>query len=343
MIIELADILEARERIHPYVYRTPLVRSDRLSALTGGEVHLKLENEQRLRSFKIRGMVNRVLALTPAERRQGIIVASSGNHGIAAAHCGRHWGIPVEIVIPENTPATKLQKMRLFGPEIVIAGKDYDEAMAICAERREGSGRVYVDPASDEMAVAGHGTIGLEILEDRPEVEVILVPVGGGGLVTGISLAAKGARAVAAGRGSAGRGTPAANWTAAAEQDPEVVGVQTAACPAMRVSLDEGVPHERFPSEPSECEGLIGGIGALGWRYAPRCLDDVVVASEAAIRRSVLALIEHEKVVSEASGAVGVAYVVEHPEAFRGRDVVIVVSGGNLRFELIAEELERCS
>lgn len=343
------DILRARQRITPHILRTPLVRSTHLSDLTDGNVFLKLENQQLLNSFKIRGMANRVLAMNPDERRRGVIVASAGNHGIAASYCGAKWDVAVEVVIPEGTPQTKIEKMRTYGAEIVVAGRSYDEAAAICRQRRAKSRKVYVDPAADEVAVAGHGTIGLEILEDCPQVDAILVPVGGGGLVTGVSLAAKTAKAAMA-RAAARVASPASGSPTPAAAGPtsapagaglKVIGIQTEACPAMKVSLEQGVFHEQYPSQPSVCEGLVGGIGAVGWAYAAQCLDEVALVSEAAILRAVVSAIDHEKIVAEASGAVGLAYVAENPEVFRGRDVVIVVSGGNLDFGLVVREVLR--
>ena len=356
MAVEFDDILLARERIRPYVFRTPLVRSRFLSELTGGEIHLKLEGQQLLHSFKIRGMCNRVVTLTPAERRRGLIVASSGNHGIAAAYCGQRWNLPVQVVIPENTPRTKVESIRSYGADVVIAGRTYDEACAVCRELRERSDRVFVDSSADEIAVAGHGTIGLEILEDCPGVDTILVPVGGGGLITGIGLAVKGRAEAGGGRGDGGGsgtddGTGSGSDQGAVRDGtwrpratgtrPEVIAVQTEACPALKASLEQGVFYEQFPSAPSVCEGLIGGIGAVVWRYARRCVDDVVLTSESAVRRAVLAVIEHEKAVAEASGAVGVAYVMEHPEVFRDRTVVVVISGANLDFDLLTDQILR--
>jgi len=316
--IELKDIAAARERIAPHVYRTPLVRSAFLSKLCGGEVKLKLENQQRLNAFKIRGMINRVLTMTPEERRKGIVVASSGNHGIAAGYCGWKWGIEVEVFVPRSTPATKVERIKGYGVRLNLEGENYDDACARAKARWRETDKVFIDPSSDPVAVAGHGSIGFEIMEDDPDIDTLVVPVGGGGLVTGVSLAVKALRP----------GTM-------------VYGVQSDASPAMTASLRDGVFYEVYPAGPSVCEGLVGGIGEIGYRYARRCIDEPVNVSERAVRRAIVALIREDKVVAEGSGAAGVAYLMEHPEAFRGRHVAIIISGGNLDFSVLAEEIRR--
>lgn len=308
MAITFDHVLAAHERIEPFIHRTPLVRSAFLSDLTGGEIHLKLECRQRLNAFKIRGMVNRVLTLHPAELTRGIVVVSSGNHGLAAAYCGERWGFPVEVFVPEGTPPLKLDRIISHGATLHVMGRDYDEACDICQERLPATGLTYVDPADDPAVVAGHGTTGLEIAEALPEVDQVLVPVGSGGLITGVGLAVK---------GRVGAGV-------------KIIGVQTAACPAMKASLDQGICHRHYPSGPSVCEGLVGGIGEIGFRYAPLCLDGVVLTSERAIRRAVVDLVREDGVMAEPSGAAGVAYVTENPNEFQGRRTAIVISGGNL-------------
>ncbi|MDP2871112.1 MAG: threonine/serine dehydratase [Bacillota bacterium] len=305
--ITLERIIEARDRIRPHVRRTPLVRSHFLSDVTGGGVHLKLESEQILRSFKLRGMANRILTMTPDERARGIIVASSGNHGAAASYAGRRWGVPVEVWAPASTPVPKVSKIERYGARLHLVGQNYDEAAAAACRAVGGQSGIWVDSSSDEAAVAGHGSVGLEIIEDLPAADAVLVPVGGGGLLTGIAVAAKALR-------------PAI----------EVIGVQTSACPAMIASLRDGVCHEQYPTGPSLCDALVGGIGKLGFAYAPEYVDRVVEVGETAIRQAVLELIDHDQVLAEPSGAVGAAYLLQSPEEFRGRTVAVIVSGGNI-------------
>jgi threonine dehydratase len=339
-------VRRAAQLIAPYVHRTPLVLSHHLSGLTGGRVYLKLENEQVLRSFKIRGIANRVLSMTGVERKRGIVVASSGNHGAAASYAGWRWGMPVKVFVPETTPEPKLAKIRRYGAQLVQAGGNYDETHAAALDRLSrdqpgAQGSIWIDSCEDEVVIAGHGTIGLEIAEDLdvsptppagrrgPEqaaahgraagaaLDAVLVPVGGGGLLTGIGVALHDCR-------------PGA----------EILAVQTEACPALAISLREGVCHLEYPSGPSLCDALIGGIGKVGFDYAGRRIDRVVLAGEAAIGRAVLELIEHDQVLAEPSGAVGAAYIREHPDEFAGRTVVVVISGGNLDYRVLTRLLD---
>ncbi len=317
-MITVKDVEEARARIAPHIYRTTLVRSAFLSDLAGADVHLKLECQQRLNAFKVRGVLNRVLTLTPEERRRGVVVPSSGNHGIAASYCGRLWDIEVEVFVPRDTPATKTDKIKYYGGRLNQDGADYNEAFQLAKARAEATGKVLLDPSADPLAAAGHGTVAFEILEDNPLVDDVLVPVGSGGLVTGVGLVMRSRR-------------PGAR----------VYGVQTEASPALLASLTEGVFHEVYPSAPSICEGLTGGIGEICYRQARECLDEAVNAGEEAVRRAVVTLLRYDKVVAEGSGAVGVAYLMEHPERFRGRRVAAIITGGNLDFSVLVQEVRR--
>ncbi len=317
-MITVKDVEAARERIAPHIYRTPLVRSAFLSDLIGADVHLKLECQQRLNAFKVRGVLNRVLTLTPEERKRGVVVPSSGNHGIAASYCGRLWDIDVEVFVPRDTPKTKTDKIKYYGGHLNTDGADYDGAFQLATARAKATGKTLLDPSADPLAAAGHGTVGFEILEDLPNVDDVLVPVGSGGLVTGIGLVMRSRR-------------PGAR----------VYGVQSEASPALTASLTEGVLYEVYPSAPSICEGLIGGIGPICFAKAKECLDEAVNADEEAVRRAVVTLLRYDKVVSEGSGAVGVAYLMEHRERFRGRQVVTVITGGNLDFSVLVQEVRK--
>lgn len=313
-LITIRDIMRARDRISRHVLRTPLVVSDFLSDVTGATVYLKLECLQRLNSFKIRGALNKVLSLTREERARGILAVSSGNHGAAVSYCAKMMGIEADIFVPAGAPDAKLQKIRRYGANLHVEGQTYDQCRSLAKTYLLRTDRVYVDPAADEVAVAGHGTIGLEIVEDTPKVDAILVPVGGGGLITGISLAAKPVR-------------PA-----------RMVGVQTEACPAMLAALRDKVLYEDYPSKPSVCDAVVGGIGELGYRYAEQCIDQVVLAGEEGVKEAMVELLRRDKVVAEPSGALGPAYLLENPNEFTGMTVVAVISGGNVDFELLRAE-----
>jgi threonine dehydratase len=293
-----------------------LIRSHFLSEATGADVYLKLESEQKLRSFKLRGVLNRLLTMSSGERSRGIAVVSSGNHGAAASYAGQRWGVPVEVWVPATTPGPKVNMIRRYGANVHLVGETYDEAAE--AARGRGEGPVWIDPSSDEVAVTGHGSIALEILEDLPGVDAILVPVGGGGLLAGVSATVKTLRG-----------------------QVEMTGVQTAACPALVASLADGVCYEQYPTRPSLCEALVGGIGPLGFEYAQLYVDQVVQVTEPAIARAAVDLIDHDQVMAEPSAAVGAAYLLENPDEYRGRTVAVIISGGNLSLATLRRFLGR--
>jgi len=308
-----AMVEQACHRIAPHVWPTPLLHSHWLSELTGGQVYLKLEGRQRLGSFKVRGMVNRILAMDEAERASGIVVASSGNHGVAASWAGHRWGLQVEVFVPRTTPQAKLVKIQRYGARLRLVGDNYDQAYA--AARHEANlagGKVWIDSCSDPLAVAGHGTIGTEILAVLPDVDDILVPIGGGGLISGISTAVR-----------------------SASPSVQITGVQTAACPAMLAAIQDQAFYEVYPAAPSLCEALIGGVGALGFQEHHRLIDRVVLTGEDSIGRAVVDLLQHEQVLAEPSGAVPCSYIMEQPAQFAGRRVVAVCSGQNIDFGLL--------
>ncbi|MGE5578628.1 MAG: threonine ammonia-lyase [Bacillota bacterium] len=314
-MITIRDIMRARDGISRHVLRTPMVLSDYLSDVTGATVHLKLECLQRLNSFKVRGAMNKFLSLTRDEREKGVLAVSSGNHGAAVSYCAKMLGVTADVFVPAGTPAAKLDKIRRYGANLHIEGATYDESHALAKAYLSRTDKVYVDPASDEVAIAGHGTIGLEIVEDLPRVDAVLVPVGGGGLITGVSLASKAMHPV------------------------KVIGVQTEACPAMLAALEDKTFYEDYPSKPSICDAVVGGIGEIGYTYAEKCIDQVVTASEGAVREAMVELLRRDKVVAEPSGALGVAYLLEHPDEFAGMNVAVVVSGGNVDFGLLRNTL----
>jgi threonine dehydratase len=315
-MIALRQVMQARDRIFRSIIRTPAVKSDFLSDITGANVYLKLECLQKLNSFKIRGALNRGLTLSESARSAGIVAASSGNHGAAVSYVANMLGIGADVFVPRGTPEVKLDKIRRYGAVLHLEGNSYDEAHALAVLHAKRSGKTYFDPASDEVAVAGHGTIGLELVEDVPTVDVVLVPVGGGGLITGIGVAAR-----------------------AVKPSVSVIGVQTEACPAMLAALRDKVFYEEYPSEPSVCDAVVGGIGKIGYEYAEKCIHSVVTASEDQVKEAVIELMRRDKIVAEPSGALGVAYLMGSGDRFRGMNVVVVISGGNIDFEFLAAEI----
>jgi threonine dehydratase len=316
-MLNLNDIREAQKALKPYITCTPLVHSVYLSRLSCGQVFLKLENQQITNSFKVRGAFYKLLNLTQKEERMGIITASAGNHGQAVAYAAQKLGLPAKIVVPTNTPHVKVEGIRKWGADLVLFGDCYDEAEAKAKELARKDGCAYVSPYDDELIIAGHGTIGLEIVEAMSNVEAIVVPVGGGGLISGISIAAKGLKS-----------------------SVEIVGVQSEASPVMYESLKAGRIVEA-PKTETIAEGLSGGIekDALTFEIAKKYVDRMLLVKEATIRRAVYLLCKHEKLVVEGSGAAAIAPLLEDKALFRGRTVVCVITGGNIDEELLDDIL----
>ena len=309
-MVELQDIQHAQKNIASYAKLTPLVPSKFLSELCDGNVFLKLENQQLTHSFKIRGVINKLLSLSAEEKAKGVITASAGNHGQAVAYGAQKLGFQAKIVVPTHAPQVKVEGIRQFGAELLLHGETYDEAEKKAKELAAQEGKLYISPYNDERIVAGHGTVGLEILKELPMVDVVIVPVGGGGLIAGIAIAVK-------------------------SQKPtvKVIGVQSTASPVMYESLKTGkiVPphrHERY----TIAEGLVGAVekGSITFGIAQKYVDYVTLAREESIRRAVYLLWKNEKEVVEGSGAAGVALLLENKDSFSGQTIAVVISGGNI-------------
>jgi threonine dehydratase len=314
-MISLDGIREAQKAIAPFIKCTPLVHSVYLSRLCCGRVFLKLENQQVTNSFKARGAFYKLLNLTQKEEQMGIITASAGNHGQAVAYAARKLGFPAKVVVPTTTPHVKVDGIRKWGADLVLFGDGYDEAEAKAKELARKDGCAYISPYNDEWIIAGHGTVGLEIVETLPNVDVVVVPVGGGGLISGVSIAVKSVKPTA-----------------------ELFGVQSEASPVMYESLKAGRIVD-VPKSKTIAEGLSGGIekGALTFKIAKKWVDRVLLVKEATIRRAVYLLCVHEKLVVEGSGAAAIAPILEDKALFRGKTVACVLTGGNIDKELLKE------
>jgi len=311
-MVSFNDVLSARDRIQKYISLTPLDFSIGLSS-EKTKVYLKLECQQKQKAFKVRGALSKISSLTDKEKQGGVIAVSSGNHGAGVSFAAHLLGVKnAKVFVPETAPKAKVDKIRYYGADVVQAGKNYDEAHKTAAEEMKKNNMTYIDSCSDVQLIAGQGTVGLEIMEQNPEIDLIVVPIGGGGLITGVGIAAK-------------------------HMKPEVkvIGVQTAACPAMVKSLEDNVLYDEFPSEDSICDALIGGVTEIPFKMVEQCIDDIIVVSEDSIKKATKILLAEEKVVSEPSGAVGVAALLENPEYFQGKNIAIVITGGNLDEELM--------
>lgn len=314
-MVILEDIKKAQKATAAYAKETPMYRSEYLSSLCQAEIYLKLENLQPTHSFKVRGVMNKLLNLTPQEKSKGVVTASAGNHGQAVAFGAKELGFPAKVVVPTNTPQVKVDGIRRFGAELLLYGANYPESEAKAKQLSKEEGRLYISPYNDPYIIAGHGTAGLEILEQQPNIEVVVVPVGGGGLISGISIAVKSLR-----------------------PQTEVVGVQSVAVPIMYESLEAGrivPPHRHQPN--TIAEGLSGGIeaGSITFSIAQQYVDRVVLVREETIRKAVYLLCKEEGLVVEGSAVAGVALLLEHPEEFKGKKVALVVTGGNIDQSLL--------
>lgn len=307
--ITLRDIYLARQRIAGLARRTPLVQSHNLSRQTGTNVYLKLENLQETGAFKIRGAANRLLSLTTDEQKRGVVTVSTGNHGRGVAFVAQKLGIRAVICVPELVLPHKVEAMRQLGAEVIIQGKTQDEAEENALRLQAEQGLTMVSPFDDPYIVAGQGTIGLELLEDLPQIDTVVIPLSGGGLLGGIALALKTAN-------------PAIR----------VIGAAQALGPAMHLSLEAGKPVQ-VVEEPSLADSLIGGIG-LDNRYTfalcQKVIDDVVLLTEAEIAATMTYALLQERLIVEGGAAVGLGALLHHKITKLGNHVGVVVSGGNV-------------
>ena len=319
MILEaptLADIEAAAAIVAGHIIETPFTPSRTLSDLFGAEVRLKFENLQFTASFKERGALNRLNALSADERKRGVVAMSAGNHAQGVAHHARRLGIPVTIVMPVGTPTVKIENTRRHGARVEVFGDTLEAAGEHARKLQSEEGFVFVHPYDDPLIIAGQGTLGLEMLRQWPEVEVLVVPIGGGGLISGIATSAK-----------------------ALKPSLRIVGVQAALYPSMfNVIRGENLPMRGD----SLAEGIaVKAPGRITREIVRRLVDEVRLVSEEQIERAVSLLLDIEKTVVEGAGAAGLAAVLAHPETFRGRTVGLVLCGGNIDTRLLASVLTR--
>jgi len=314
LAVHLRDILAARRRIAPHVVRTPTVMAKALPERVGASVALKLDGLQHTGSFKLRGATNRMLRLDPEARARGVVACSTGNHGRAVAEAARRLGIPATITLSELVPQNKIEGIQAHGAEVVITGKSQDEAFEEAYRLQHEQGMTLIDTFDHPDVIAGQGTAGLELLEDVPEVDTLLVPLSGGGLMAGMAVAAK-----------------------AANPDIRVIGISMERGPAMIESLRAGQPVQ-VPEQKSLADSLGGGIGLNNrWSFEiVRALgDDFVLLSEDEIAAGMSHLYWHEQLVAEGAAAVGVAALLSGKVApRRGGLVATIVSGCNVDMEL---------
>lgn len=302
------DVEAAYQRIKPYIYETPLEHSMYLSD-EKTSYYFKLECLQSAKSFKIRGCLNKMLSLNAEEKARGVSTVSSGNHGICVAYGAKLLGIEkAVIIVPKTTPQSKIDKIKYFGGRVLLMGENYDGAHIEGMKYIRSHDMTFIDSYyEDAMVYAGQGTMAIEILKQNPEIDTILTPIGGGGMLTGVAVAAK-----------------------ALKPSIRVIGVHTAACPALIKSYQENVFYEECESEPSICDALIGGIGKLCYEMAKDYVDDLIQVQEATIEKAVVHMLTKEKFVVEPAAAVCTAAIMEQRERIGGKQVALVMSGGNI-------------
>jgi threonine dehydratase len=317
LAISLEDVLAARQVVQRHAWRTPLVPSTALSQTASCRTYLKMECWQHTGSFKLRGALHKLSVLTPDEWQRGIVTASAGNHGLGVAYACQALGLPpATIFVPESAPRAKLERLQAFNCQIRRAGADYDATHSIAETHAEALGAVYVSAYDDPIVIAAQGTVTLEVMEDLPDADLLLVPVGGGGLIAGAALVAK-----------------------AINPAVRVVGVQPEASPAAYLSLREGRPYETYPAGPTICDGLAGGFGRVPFETAGGLIDEILVVPEADVRRSVAWLAAREQVIVEGSGAIAIAPLLNGQLMAEGQQVAAVLTGRNIDATLLQQIL----
>jgi threonine dehydratase len=311
--IPLAEFFTAQKVLKTYLKPTPLVYSAAISEWMGAEVWLKLESQQPTGSFKVRGATLKLSRLLESQLVQGIVTGSAGNHGLGVAFAADVLGYsPVTIVIPKTAPASKRNKLLRFPIELVESGETYEDAHQAALELAEKESWSYIPAYDDIDIITGQGTIGLEILNKLPQTDVVVVPVGGGGLIAGIANAAK-------------QINPAI----------KVIGVQAAASPAAKLSLQDGQPYDPYEHEPTMADGLSGGFGKIPFYLARMLIDRVELATEQQFAKAVYHLLSEEQILAEPSGAISAHPIVKGDDDWQGSTVVCVISGGNLSISLL--------
>lgn len=312
------DVLVAREKLKGIVHTTPLDYSHTFSHFSQNEVYLKLENLQKTGSFKVRGSYNKLISLSKEDLHKGVVAASAGNHAQGVAYSSQMLGIPCTIVMPKGAPLSKVLATKQYGAEVILEGSVFDEALAYALEYCDRINGTFIHAFDDDEVIVGQGTVGLEILEQLPEVDTIICPVGGGGLIAGVAMTVK-------------------------QMNPKVsvYGVQTLACPSMKQSLLQNKPV-MVEATPTMADGIaVKKPGQRNFDIIKEYVDDIVCVDEMEIARSMLMLLERNKLLVEGSGASPVAALLYEKLHIKGKKITAVLSGGNVDVHFISKIIER--
>ncbi len=317
-MIQLSDIQAALGRIRADIRVSPCPRSETFSGVTGNSIYLKMDNQQRTGAFKERGALNKILTLTPEERSRGVIAASAGNHAQGVSyHAGRH-GVRARIVMPLPTPLTKVSATRAYGADVVLHGANYDEAYGKALELSQQESLILIHAFDDDAVIAGQGSLGLEILQQHPDIEAIVSPIGGGGLIGGIACAVKQTR-----------------------PSIKVYGVQPARIPSMKAAVAAGKPVT-LESAKTIADGIaVRRAGDCTLPLVQKYVDDIVTVEEEEIANAILLLLEREKTLAEGAGAAAIAAVLNRKIELHNKRVAVLVCGGNIDVTLLARIIER--
>jgi threonine dehydratase len=321
-LVNLQEIQAAAGRIRDSILVSPFDRSEAFSQLAGNAIFLKLENHQMTGAFKERGALNKILLLTEDERRRGVIAASAGNHAQAVAYHAAKRGIRAQICMPLTTPLVKVSATRGYGAEVILFGANYDEACAEALRRCDAEKLTFIHPFDDPTVIAGQGTLGLEILEQVNDLDVVVVPIGGGGLIAGVACAVK-------------------EMCAQSGRKIRVIGVQTSKLPSMKAAVESGGPVV-LPAEKTIADGI--AVRSAGEHTLPlvrKYVDQIVTVDDEEIANAILLLLEKEKTLSEGAGAVATAAVLNQKVPLSGKKIGVIVSGGNIDVTLLARIIER--
>ncbi len=315
--VTIANIWQAYKFLKPIIHHTPLSPSRTLSQMTGADIYLKCEHMQRSGAFKVRGAGYKISRLSVEQAQVGVIAASAGNHAQGVAIAAAQNNIPCTIVMPENAPLAKVTATQNYGAEVVLYGATYDDAYQYCCDLQQESGAIFVHAFDDPEVIAGQGTLGLEMLTDLPDADAIIVPIGGGGLISGIAIAAR-----------------------ALKPDITIIGVQAAGAASCRASLDAGT-LKTLPAITTIADGIaVKRPGTLTFSIIQNLVDDIVVVDDEAIINAVLLLMERSKMVVEGAGATGLAAMLSGAISLKGKKVLVPLTGGNIDMNLVGRFIE---